>query len=138
MYTADNGHQAIAEIQKHQKDFFTAVLLDLNMPIMDGFEACDRINNLLNREELNLPDELLILPRDTVKSRTLLFCLSADVSHETSQMIALHPFDGTLTSLNPEELQKLKSLIAKHNPSIAYSVLRESKQDYRNSKELVY
>ena len=102
MFTASNGEIALKEITCRSKDYFTAVILDLNMPVMDGYEACDRINDLLNGSENMLPAQQLVCPRSQRKSRTLLFCLSADVSDETYQMIKLHPFDEVLESLAPD------------------------------------
>ena len=66
LVTAINGDQAVREIQKNMSEFqafkkdqrgkvnvfkpahFDAVLLDLNMPIMDGYDACKQINQIYN------------------------------------------------------------------------------------------
>lgn len=37
--TADNGKQAVAELGAHNHDRFTAIILDIDMPYMDGFEV---------------------------------------------------------------------------------------------------
>ena len=39
--TAENGLQALQEVSLHDRNFFDAIILDINMPIMDGFKACD-------------------------------------------------------------------------------------------------
>lgn len=37
----DNGKQAVAELNKQNHDTFSAILLDINMPHMDGFEVLE-------------------------------------------------------------------------------------------------
>ncbi|PCS21869.1 response regulator [Candidatus Enterovibrio escicola] len=49
--TANNGHEAIAAIKS---DHFELILMDLQMPGMDGFEACDVIRHL-NEHGKTLP-----------------------------------------------------------------------------------
>jgi len=45
--TADNGFLALQKVQAHPPCYFDVILMDLNMPIMDGFESADKINNYL-------------------------------------------------------------------------------------------
>ncbi len=47
MTTADNGLKAVNIVKAHPRDHFSIIILDINMPIMDGFEACDRIYEYL-------------------------------------------------------------------------------------------
>lgn len=47
MTTAENGYQAVQIVKEHPKDHFDVIMLDINMPIMDGFEACTRIYSYL-------------------------------------------------------------------------------------------
>ena len=51
---AENGFKALQEVTNHPKDYFDAIILDLNMPIMDGYNACNRIFNHLNEIEGNI------------------------------------------------------------------------------------
>ena len=50
--TAVNGHQAyekVTETFKEGKEKFDIIVLDLNMPISNGYEACEKILKLYNK-----------------------------------------------------------------------------------------
>lgn len=49
--TATNGKEAVDIVLSHCKSHFTAIILDIDMPVMGGVEACTRINLYLNEEE---------------------------------------------------------------------------------------
>ena len=49
--TAINGHQAFEILSKHtEENFFDLVILDLNMPISDGYETCKNIVKFFKSE----------------------------------------------------------------------------------------
>jgi two-component system sensor histidine kinase/response regulator len=47
--TASNGLQALEIVQLHPIDYFDAILLDINMPVMNGFDACKEIFQFLKQ-----------------------------------------------------------------------------------------
>ena len=53
---AVNGFEAVKvvnnNLQKTPKEFFDLVLLDLGMPIMDGYEACSKICSIFSQEKV--------------------------------------------------------------------------------------
>ncbi len=49
--TAENGLQALQIVTSEPPNYFDIILLDINMPIMDGFEACSRITDYLYQED---------------------------------------------------------------------------------------
>ena len=49
--TAENGLQALQIVTSEPPNFFDIILLDINMPIMDGYEACSRITDYLYKED---------------------------------------------------------------------------------------
>jgi CheY-like chemotaxis protein len=53
MHTAENGLQALQIVSSHDVQFFDAVILDINMPIMDGYEACNLISKYLDENKVS-------------------------------------------------------------------------------------
>ena len=48
---ANNGQEAIEAVESHPRSFFRAIFLDLDMPLINGIEACTRIKTYLQEEE---------------------------------------------------------------------------------------
>ncbi len=45
---ANNGLEALDIVIGHQRNYFDVILMDINMPIMDGLESCKKINQHLS------------------------------------------------------------------------------------------
>ncbi len=88
-------------MKSHPVDYFAVVILDITMPIIDGYEASINIYNYLNESHNVLHSEKPVNRHWSIRhSRTLIFCLTADISIETERAVRSHPFDGMLSSLN--------------------------------------
>jgi CheY-like chemotaxis protein len=49
VYTADNGYVALQKVKEQDNAcYFDIILLDINMPISDGFDACEKIHQYID------------------------------------------------------------------------------------------
>jgi response regulator RpfG family c-di-GMP phosphodiesterase len=49
---AYNGLEAFNKVKDHPKNYYDAIILDINMPIMDGVEASNKIHAFLEDQNL--------------------------------------------------------------------------------------
>ena len=54
IYQVENGKKAIDILEKSREEF-KLVLLDMNMPVMDGYDATARIRRMKDEEKASIP-----------------------------------------------------------------------------------
>lgn len=89
---AENGQQAIA---LHQEKAYDLILMDVNMPVMDGLEAAEKIRK----------------DKDPLRAGVHIIALTADVSDEIKEKLTLHGMNDYLPK--PFQLEELKTKLAK-------------------------
>lgn len=124
---ASNGLEAFNKVQENPKSYYDAIILDINMPIMGGVEASNKIHAFLADKNLqallhlstdNLPkpdetEEQLILEIDAgpfsegKNNKVYIYALTGDVSDHALSHIKLGNFDRVLGNLDFNEVQAI-------------------------------
>lgn len=93
---AENGQICVEKLEQSSPEWYDAILMDLRMPVMTGFEATKVIRNLERKDARNIP----------------IIAVSADTFAEDIQRCLDHGMNSHLAK--PLDLQKLLSLLSQY------------------------
>ena len=55
VYEAVDGKDVVAQFMQHEEYFFDIILMDIMMPVMNGYEACKALRNLDRKDAKDIP-----------------------------------------------------------------------------------
>jgi CheY-like chemotaxis protein len=69
VFSADSGVEALSIVLERPQYYFDVIMLDINMPIMDGFELCEKISNYIEGSTLSAMMKISV-PRQPPRSES--------------------------------------------------------------------
>ena len=93
---AGNGNEAVAAVKAKEPGYYHFILMDIEMPVMDGYEATMKIRKLPNRIRANIP----------------IIALTANAVPETRERAAVAGMDDFL--VKPTNSARLLRCLAKY------------------------
>ncbi|MBT7094373.1 MAG: response regulator, partial [Bacteroidetes bacterium] len=95
---ANDGKEAVEKISKADKGYYEIVLMDLQMPVMDGYDATENIRQTMSKEDL----PILAMTADVMQG-TKERCESLGMQGFVTKPIDLDELFGALVAWIPEE-----------------------------------
>ncbi len=95
---AENGEACVEMFRRAQPGYYDAVLMDIRMPIMDGYEATDTIR-AMNRPDANLP----------------IIAMTADAYSDDIQKCLRHGMNAHVAK--PIDINEVARILKKHMKS---------------------
>ncbi len=93
--TAENGAEAVKMFSEHECGYYDAILMDIQMPVMNGYEATEKIRAMTDKNGDTIP----------------IITLTADVFTEDVRLALRHGMDRHLAK--PLDFKQVKNTLAK-------------------------
>ena len=82
--TAMNGQDAVNMVKEMDKGYYTAIILDIDMPVMNGMDACVLIKKYLDEEGESEEEKKQI---GVASRRPFVYALTAEIDEEVIKKI---------------------------------------------------
>lgn len=94
--TAENGQEALDKVTASEPGYYDAVLMDIQMPVMDGYEATRQIRCLPDKEHSEIP---IIAMTANAFSEDVRKCEEAGMNAHVAKPIDINNLVQTLTDI---------------------------------------
>ena len=92
----ENGEQAVHYMEETEEDFIDLILMDIMMPVMDGYEATRKIRKLANPVKASKP---IIAMTANAFSTDVQNCLDAGMDAHVAKPLDIGVLEQTLSSM---------------------------------------
>jgi len=93
--TAVNGQDAVDKVMQSAEGYYQMILMDIQMPIMDGYEATRQIRQLPRTDVVNIP---IIAMTANAFSEDVANALNAGMNHHLAKPIDIKALMGVLST----------------------------------------
>ena len=125
---AENGLAAFDLVKSHSIDFYDYIFLDINMPIMNGVEACAAISRYLREKTLK---NLISVSDQSFRShkRPKIIAVTADIRKDQIAKLYKNNFTKVINCINHENVERLFEKNHKNAGIVFNSVEPKSKKN---------
>jgi signal transduction histidine kinase/CheY-like chemotaxis protein len=95
--SASNGKEAVDKVRRRGSNNYSVVLMDMNMPIMDGMEACKLISDMALMQEVPKIPLVMITAQESEEFR--MKALSVGVQHYAVKPISFEALKNILSKI---------------------------------------
>jgi signal transduction histidine kinase/CheY-like chemotaxis protein len=96
---AVNGKDGVEHFLSHEAGYFSLILMDIRMPVMDGYEAAGRIRSLDREDARTIP--IVAMTADAF-SEDIRKCMDAGMNAHIAKPVIAEKLYGTMTALLKE------------------------------------
>ncbi|MCS2893031.1 response regulator [Parabacteroides faecis] len=93
--TAVNGQDAVDKVMQSTEGYYQMILMDIQMPVMDGYEATRQIRQLPRTDVINIP---IIAMTANAFSEDVANALNAGMNHHLAKPIDIKALMGVLST----------------------------------------
>jgi PAS domain S-box-containing protein len=122
----DNGFRAVQTFKENGNDY-DLVFLDINMPVMDGVDACKKINEIKNQEAIKFVP-VIALTANAISGDKEKY-LEAGFDHYLAKPIAVNELDKLLNYYLRKKVKAKKTIVDNVKETNTQEQIAETKKD---------